>query len=68
MAIAHGIGEHLRPELELLQPAAVVTIGTVARDAVAVIPGSWKRFFLKLQGASDSEAYRIRDQLRAVHG
>jgi uracil-DNA glycosylase len=30
--------EHLRPELELFQPAAVVSIGSVARDAVTVIP------------------------------
>jgi hypothetical protein len=68
MAIAHGIRYHLRPELESLQPAAVVSIGSVARDAVAVIPGRWKRFSLKLQGASDSEAYAIRDRLRALHG
>ncbi len=67
-AIAHGIGSHLRPELELLQPAAVVSIGSVARDAVEGIPGSWRRFSLKLQGASDKEAHAIRDQLRALCG
>jgi hypothetical protein len=67
-AIAHGIRHHLRHELELLQPAAVVSIGSVARDAVAVIPGKWRRFSLKLQGASDLEAYAIRDRLRAFHG
>jgi hypothetical protein len=68
LAIAHGIRQHLRPELELLQPAAVVSIGSVARDAVAVIPGGWKRFSLKLQGASDAQAYAVRDRLRALHG
>jgi hypothetical protein len=67
-AIAHGIRQHLRPELELLQPAAVVSIGSVARDAVEVIPGNWRRFSLKLQGASDKEAYAIRDQLRTLRG
>jgi hypothetical protein len=67
-AIAHGIRHHLRPERELLQPAAVLSIGSVARDAVEVIPGSWKRFFLKLQGARDDEAYAIRDRLRAFRG
>jgi hypothetical protein len=66
VAIAHGIRRHLRSELELLQPAAVVSIGSVARDAVEVIPGSWRRFSLKLQGASDKEAYAIRDQLRTL--
>lgn len=67
-AIAHGINHHLRPELGLLQPAAVVSIGSVARDAVAMIPGGWRRLFLKLQGASDVEVSTIRDQLRALRG
>lgn len=67
-AIAHGIRHHLRPDLELLQPAAVVSIGSVARDAVEGIPGSWKQFSLKLQGASDNEAYHVRDRLRAFRG
>jgi hypothetical protein len=65
-AIAHGILHHLRPELELLQPAAVVSIGSVARQAVAAIPGGWKRFALKLQGASDAEATAIGERLGAL--
>jgi len=62
-AIQHGLWAHLKPELELLRPTAVVTIGSPAREALDQLKWRGRRFHLKLRGATSGEAYAVRDAL-----
>jgi len=62
-AIQHGPWTHLKPELELLRPTAVVTIGAPAREALDQLEWPGRRFHLKLRGATSGEAYAVRDAL-----
>jgi hypothetical protein len=64
-AVEHGIARHLQRELTVLQPKAVVSLGTEARKALSMIqlPPAMMTCHLKLQGASDREVRTLRQLL-----
>lgn len=66
-AVRHGLENHLGPELQILRPLVLVTVGNEANAAVDRLPPTWShRYHLKLQGASDAEAADIRNNIRRL--
>lgn len=64
-AVEHSIAHHLPDEIDVLRPAAIVTIGNEARSAISDLKLSpvIKTRHLKLQGASNEEVARLRSEL-----
>jgi hypothetical protein len=62
----HGIQAHLKGELEILRPGAVVAVGLPAANAMDRLEGLWRVLRIKSKGASVYDAYKTRDQLRAL--
>ena len=69
----HGRQDHLKQELQLLQPLLIVTIGEPAREAIVqllgFLPDGVKHEHLAMMGvvSSKSDAHKIRDQIRRMH-
>jgi uracil-DNA glycosylase len=62
----HGIRQHLMAELKILRPIVVVAVGAPADYAMRTLNGNWKVMRIKAQGASDEEAFEIRDRIHAM--
>jgi hypothetical protein len=65
-AVQHSIDMHLRRELKLLRPKAIVSVGSAARTALESmrLPGNPIRCHLKLQGTSNVQIKAVQTRLR----
>lgn len=63
--LGHGLS-HLRSELDVLAPNAIVAVGVAATEMLQGLTGPWRLLQIKLRGATTIEAFSIRDSLRGL--